>query len=75
MQRTPPDPARAIPEYLASLRINPNHEQALANLVRAYLLQKNLGEAQNTLNKLAQVNPDSPELPALRSMVQQSGRN
>ena len=75
LQRTPPDPARAIQEYQASLKLDPNHEPTLANLVRAYALQKNFAEAQTMLDRLAKVNPGNPDLPAMRTELQRMSAN
>ncbi|MEO6392940.1 MAG: tetratricopeptide repeat protein [Pyrinomonadaceae bacterium] len=75
LQRTPPDPARAIQEYQASLKFDPNHEPTLGNLVRAYALQKNFAEAQSMLDRLAKVNPGNPDLPAMRTELQRMNSN
>lgn len=73
MRRNPPDPARAIQEYLVSIGINPNHEATLGNLARAYIQQKNGAQARATLDKLTQVNPNNPDLPELRTALQNIG--
>jgi tetratricopeptide (TPR) repeat protein len=69
MQRTPPDPVRAIQQYQVSLKIDPTHELTLVNLVRAYAMQKNTAEAKSTLDRLAQVNPNNSEIPTLRTQL------
>lgn len=69
IKRTPPDYDRAIKEFRRSLDTNPNHEQTLHNLVIALTQKGDLKEAEATLNKLASVNPNTPDLDKLRSDI------
>lgn len=69
VERTPPDYDRAIKEYRRSLEIDPNHEQSLRNLTMALIRTGKAKEAQETLNKLTQVNPSNPDIPLLKSRL------
>jgi tetratricopeptide (TPR) repeat protein len=69
MERTPPDPNKAITEYEASLRLEPNHEPTLENLARALIQKGDRAGAQSTLDRLAQVNPNNQQLSGLRSQL------
>lgn len=70
MARTPPDFERAIKEYRRSLEINPNHEQSLHNIVIAYTKKGQAKEAQEMLARLEKVNPNNPDLPRMRTQLQ-----
>jgi tetratricopeptide (TPR) repeat protein len=70
MARTPPDFDRAIKEYRRSLELNPNHEQTLHNMVIAYVKKGQAREAQEMLARLEKVNADNPDIPRLRSQLQ-----
>jgi len=65
--REPADPDRAIQEFRRSLQINPRHEQTLQNMAVALLKKGSYAEADATLKKLAEVNPNNPSLTKLRS--------
>lgn len=71
MARTPPDFDRAIKEYLRSLEINPNHEQSLHNIIIAYTKKGQAKEAQEMIARLEKVNPNNPDLPRMRSQLQE----
>lgn len=60
--RNPPDLDRAIKEYKTSLEKNPNHELTLQNLAVALREKGDTKAAQETLDKLAKVNPNNPIL-------------
>jgi tetratricopeptide (TPR) repeat protein len=60
--RNPPDIERAIKEYKTVLAKNPNHELTLQNLVVAYREKKDTAAAQETMDKLAKINPNNPVL-------------
>lgn len=70
MARTPPDFDRAIKEYRRSLELDPKHEQTLHNLVIAYTKKGQAKEAQETLARLEQVNPNNEDLPRFRQQLQ-----
>jgi tetratricopeptide (TPR) repeat protein len=70
MARTPPDFDRALKEYRRSLELDPNHEQTLHNMVIAFTKKGQAKEAQEMLARLEKVNPDNPDLPRLRSQLQ-----
>ena len=65
-KRDPPDYARALKEFQASLALDPRHEPTLLNTASVYLKMSNAKDAQATLDKLAQVNPNNPALAQLR---------
>ena len=71
MARTPPDFDRAIKEYKRSLELDPNHEQTLHNIVIAYTKKGQAKEAREMLARLEKSHPDNPDLPRLRSQVQE----
>ncbi|HEY0320075.1 MAG TPA: tetratricopeptide repeat protein [Pyrinomonadaceae bacterium] len=73
MARTPPDFDRAIKEYRRSLEINPNHEQSLHNIVIAYTKNGQAKEAQEMIARLEKVNPNNPDLPRMRTQLQDMG--
>lgn len=70
MARTPPDFDSAIKEYRRSLEINPNHEQSLHNIIIAYTKKGQAKEAQEMIVRLEKVNPNNPDLPRMRSQLQ-----
>lgn len=67
--RTPPDNDRAIKEFRSSLERDPRHEQTLQNMVVALTRAGNVKEAEETLNKLQEVNPSNSALSKLRSDI------
>lgn len=71
MARTPPDFDRAIKEYNRSLEINPQHEQSLHNIVIAYTKKGQAKEAQEMIARLEKVNPNNPDLPRMRTQLQE----
>jgi tetratricopeptide (TPR) repeat protein len=73
MARTPPDFDRAIKEYRRSLEINPTHEQSLHNIVIAYTKKGQAKEAQEMIARLEKVNPNNPDLPRMRTQLQDLG--
>lgn len=73
--REPPDPSRAIQEFRRSLEINPRHEQTLQNMVVALFKKGSYAEADATLKKLAEVNPNNPSLTKLRSDLEAARGN
>jgi tetratricopeptide (TPR) repeat protein len=60
--RNPPDVERAIKEYKVSLEKNPNHELTLQNLVVAQREKGDTKAAQETMDRLAKINPANPVL-------------
>lgn len=60
--RTPRDIERAITEFNAALRIQPDNEMALQNLALAYIEKSDTENLKATLDNLARVNPDNPVL-------------
>lgn len=65
--REPADIDRAIQEFRKSLQREPRHEQTLQNLTVALTRKGDAKEAQATLAKLEEVNPNSQALSKLRS--------
>jgi tetratricopeptide (TPR) repeat protein len=70
--RTPPDIDRAIAEFRRSLERDPNHEPTLQNLAIALLRKGETAEAQKTIERLEQVNPQNQALPSLKERVRAS---
>ena len=68
-QRTPPDYRRAIEVYRQALKIDARHEKALQNLASAALNLRDKATARETIDTLAQVNPNNPMLESLRSSL------
>ena len=68
----PPEFEKAIAEYEKALQMNPKHEKALENLVRANSSLGKTKEAEDFLNKLKQINPTSEALPELEAQIAQS---
>jgi tetratricopeptide (TPR) repeat protein len=73
MARTPPDFDRAIKEYRSSLGISPEHEQSLHNIIIAYTKKGQAKEAQEMIARLEKVNPNNPDLPRMRTQLQDLG--
>jgi tetratricopeptide (TPR) repeat protein len=67
--RTPPDIERAIQEYKAALRIDPNHEITLQNLARAYVENGDKAALRSTLDKLKKVNPKNPAIARVEEVL------
>ena len=70
--REPPDLNRAVQEFRRSLQIDPRHEQTLQNMTIALLKKGSYAEADATLKKLAEVNPNNQSLAQLRSDLEAS---
>lgn len=58
--RNPPDVERAIKEYKISLEKSPNHELTLQNLVVALREKGDTKAAEETIGRLAKINPNNP---------------
>ena len=56
---------RAIEEFGRSLSLDPRHEQTLQNMVVALIKKGSFTEAEATLGKLREVNPNNPSLTKL----------
>lgn len=67
----PPDARRAIREYRQALKTDPKHEAALQSITLALIESGELAEAETRLGELEKVNPASPELPNLRTQLEQ----
>jgi tetratricopeptide (TPR) repeat protein len=68
----PPQAEKAIAEYEKALQINPKHEKAVENLIRANLSLGKIKEAEDFLNKLKQVDSKNEALPDLEAQIAQS---
>ena len=60
--RNPPDVDRAVKEYKISLENNPNHELTLQNLIVALRDKGDAKATQETIDRLAKINPNNPIL-------------
>lgn len=67
----PPDARRAIREYRQALKAEPQHEAALQSITQALIETGDLAEAETRLGELEKVNPSNPELPNLRTQLEQ----
>lgn len=67
--RQPPDYARAIAEYRKSVAIDPNHVNSWKNVAAAALRLKDREVAGEAIEKLAALDPQNPDLPALRQSL------
>jgi tetratricopeptide (TPR) repeat protein len=69
----PPDAEKAIAEYEKALQMNPKHEKAMENLVRALLSAGKTKEAGDYLKRLRETNPKNQSLPDLEAQVARGG--
>jgi tetratricopeptide (TPR) repeat protein len=69
-RRDPPDYRRAAEEYRRALQTDPRHQNALKNLASAALNLKDKAAAREAVEKLAEVNPNHPELASLRGALE-----
>lgn len=70
----PPQTDKAIAEFQKALQTNPENERALESLTQAFLSQNKIEEAEKTLAKLKEINPDNQSLPDLSNKVS-AGKN
>jgi tetratricopeptide (TPR) repeat protein len=70
----PPENEKAIAEFQKSLAIDPKHEKTLQFLAEAYAKINKVDEAEKTLGRLREVNPRSPEIPVITSLIAQAGQ-
>lgn len=67
--RDPPDPDKAIENIKAALSLSPKDGHALAHLIDAYLLKKDSVEAENTLSRLREAQPNNERIPMYQNLV------
>ena len=67
--RNPPDPDKAITNLQAALELNPKDGHALGHLVEAYLLKKEAGDAENTLNRLKGAEPGNKRISLYQNLL------
>jgi tetratricopeptide (TPR) repeat protein len=67
----PPEPRKAIAEYLQVIRKKPLDERALQFLATALLMTENTAEAEKRIGELRQVNPENSALPDLSVQLAQ----
>lgn len=70
--REPANYDRAIKEFETVLAKNINHPQALQNLTVAYTKKGNLAKAQETVDKLAEVDPTNASITKLRDDIKKA---
>ena len=68
--RTPPDFDRAIAEYRKSVAIDPGHVNSWKNIAAAALRKGDRATAAEAVERLAAVNPGSPDLPSFRQSLE-----
>ena len=66
---TPPNLDMAAREFKKSLDKNPNHEKTLQLMIQTLAKQSKTSEANEYLEKLRTLNPDSPSIAELRDMI------
>ena len=69
VERQNPDYERAIRQFQESLAIDPKHEPTLYNLAVAYSRKGDAENAQKTLARLEQANPNSQLLGRLKQVI------
>jgi tetratricopeptide (TPR) repeat protein len=73
-QRTPPDYDRAIAEYRKSVAIDPQHINSWRNIAAAAMRKKDKALAAEAIEKLAGLEPNSPQVQALRQGLAELGQ-
>ena len=71
----PSAPEQAIAEYEKSLKIEPQHEKTLQNLTSALIALKKNNEAEKSLLKLREVNPQNEAIADLQTQLAQAKLN
>lgn len=71
MERPQPDMDRAIKEYRTSLEKDPKHESTLFNFSLALMRKGDSQGAQDMLNRLEAINPNSPLISKLKEKMAQ----
>lgn len=72
--QNPSDTRKAISELQRSLEKDPNHEKSLYFLTQAFLKEGNDAEAEKTLGKLKEINPETPSLEEVRNQLKQGNK-
>jgi len=65
----PPDDAKAVASFERSLALNPKYERGLEFMIQALARSGRAPEAQKYLDRLKELNPESPSLPGLADQV------
>jgi tetratricopeptide (TPR) repeat protein len=73
--RKPRDLERAIKEFRASLKYDPNHEQTLTNLIVVLSEKGDFKEAQAMLAQFEKAHPENPSLQKLRARVEEMAKS
>lgn len=68
----PPDYEKAVVELQKVQKINPNHAKSLENLVRVYLAQGKISEAEENLSKLKLANPPADLIAQFEAQLAQA---
>jgi tetratricopeptide (TPR) repeat protein len=69
VQREPPQPDQAIAQLQQALAVDQKSGHALGHLVEAYALKKDARAAEETLNRLKEVDPTNQRISGMESMV------
>lgn len=69
VERNNPDYERAISQFEKALEIEPNHEPTIYNLAIAYIKKGDKENAQKTLSKLKETNPNSDLIARLEKVI------
>ena len=57
LERTPPEPDKAITYIQSALKLNPKDGHALGHLISAFALKKDVSKAEDTFKRLKEVEP------------------
>lgn len=69
LKREPPDPDRAIQEIQKALKLDPKNSHAVAHLIEAHLLKKDVRSAEETLNKLKEAEPNNQRVSIYQGLI------
>lgn len=69
IQRTPPEPDKAIQELQRALKADPKNAHALGHMVEAYALKKDARGAEDALNRLKEADASNQRIAALDTLL------
>ncbi|HJQ70598.1 MAG TPA: tetratricopeptide repeat protein [Blastocatellia bacterium] len=69
IQKTPPDPGKAITFIQSALKTKPNDGHALGHLISAFALKKDARGAEDTLKRLKEAEPNNQMIRDYETMV------
>jgi tetratricopeptide (TPR) repeat protein len=69
LERTPPEPDKAVMYIQSALKLKPDDGHALGHLISAFALKKDVRRAEDTFNRLKEVEPANKMIPDYESMI------